>query len=80
MVGFQLLRMMTAATPGTTLTSSCSPTKFGLQAISPGYESDMPAFETVLSDAQIVQVFDYIKSTWPERARKYQAARSKADP
>jgi mono/diheme cytochrome c family protein len=55
-------------------------TKFGLQAISPGYESDMPAFETVLSDEQIVQVFDYIKSTWPERARKYQAARSKADP
>lgn len=53
--------------------------KFGLQAISPGYESDMPAFGDVLSDAQIVQVLDYIKSTWPERARKYQQARSKTD-
>ena len=55
-------------------------TQFGLQAISPGYESDMPAFEGVLSDAQVVHVLDYIKSTWPERARKYQAARSETDP
>lgn len=52
-------------------------TKFGLAAISPGYESDMPAFENVLTDAQIVQVLDYIKSTWPDQAREYQAARSK---
>lgn len=55
-------------------------TKFGLQAISPGYESDMPVFEDVLSDVQIVQVLDYIKSTWPERARKYQEARTEAEP
>lgn len=54
--------------------------KFGLTAISPGYESDMPAFEGVLADAQITAVLDYIKSTWPERARKYQAERSDADP
>lgn len=53
--------------------------KFGLGAISPGYESDMSAFEGVLSDAQITAVLDYIKSTWPERARKYQQARSDTD-
>lgn len=50
--------------------------KFGLGAISPGYESDMPAFDGALSDERIVEVLDYIKSTWPDRARKYQEARS----
>lgn len=54
--------------------------KRGLGAISPGYESDMPAFEGGLTDAEIKAVLDYIKSTWPERARKYQEARSLADP
>lgn len=54
--------------------------KFGLQAIAPGYESDMPAYENVLSDAEITSILDYIKSTWPERARAYQAQRSRADP
>ena len=53
--------------------------KFGLAAIAPGYESDMPAYEGKLSDAQISAVLDYIKSTWPERARGYQEARSEAD-
>lgn len=53
--------------------------KFGLAAIAPGYETDMPAFEGVLSDAQISAVLEYIKSTWPERARRYQEARSEAD-
>lgn len=54
--------------------------KFGLGAISPGYESDMPALEEVLSDEEIVEVLAYIKSKWPDRARKYQEARSVADP
>lgn len=54
--------------------------KLGLGAISPGYESHMPAFESVLSDEQITAVLDYIKSTWPERAQEYQQARSAADP
>lgn len=54
--------------------------KFGLQAIAPGYQSDMPAFGDTLDDAQITTVLDYIKSTWPERARTYQADRSQADP
>jgi len=52
----------------------------GLAAIAPGYESDMPAFAGVLADAQITEILDYIKSTWPDRARAYQAARTSADP
>ena len=55
-------------------------TKFGLQAIAPDYESDMPAFEDVLTDDEIRSVLEYIKSTWPERQRGYQVGRSKADP
>jgi mono/diheme cytochrome c family protein len=51
-------------------------TKKGLSAIAPGYESDMPAFGDKLSDAEITEVLEYIKSTWPERQRAYQAARS----
>ncbi len=54
-------------------------TKFGLQAIVPGYESDMPAFEGVLTDEEIASILDYLKSTWPERERAYQAERSLAD-
>lgn len=30
-----------------------------------GYESDMPAYRQLLSDADIVAVLAYIKSTWP---------------
>lgn len=37
-----------------------------------GYESDMPGFSGVLSDAEIRAVLAYIKSTWPERERSYQ--------
>jgi mono/diheme cytochrome c family protein len=55
-------------------------TKFGLGAIAQGYESDMPAFENVLTDNEIRSILDYIKSTWPEPARGYQAERSRADP
>jgi len=54
--------------------------KEGLATIAPGYESDMPVFKEVLTDEQIVAVLTYIKSTWPERARTYQLARSNADP
>lgn len=52
-------------------------TKQGLGAIAPGYESDMPAFGDKLTDAEITAVLEYIKSTWPERERAYQADRSK---
>jgi mono/diheme cytochrome c family protein len=37
-----------------------------------GYESDMPGFAGVLTDAEIAAVLDYIKSTWPKREADYQ--------
>jgi mono/diheme cytochrome c family protein len=33
-----------------------------------GYQSDMPAFESVLTNAQIELILGYIKSGWPEQA------------
>ena len=57
-------------------------TKFGSAAvIGGGYESDMIGFGDVMSDAEIRDVLAFIKSTWPERERAYQAeitARSEA--
>jgi len=42
-------------------------TKFGLAAlVGNGYESDMLAFGDVLSDAEILDILAYIKSTWPD--------------
>lgn len=38
-----------------------------------GYESDMPAFADTLSDNDIHAVLSFIKSSWPERQRGYQA-------
>jgi mono/diheme cytochrome c family protein len=37
-----------------------------------GYESDMPAFGTTLSDEEISAVLAYIKSTWPAEIRERQ--------
>jgi len=48
-------------------------TKFGVGAVVPGYESDMPAFEGILSDRQIMAVLAYIKSQWPEQILAKQA-------
>ena len=48
-------------------------TKNGLASVVPGYESDMPVFEGILRDAEITAILGYIKSTWPERERNYQA-------
>ncbi len=46
-------------------------TKYGLGEMigDPDYESAMPAFEDVLTDAEIVAVLSYIKSTWPADIR-----------
>lgn len=44
-------------------------TKFGGASI----DSRMPAFEAVLSDAEIWAVLEFIKSRWPSRERKAQA-------
>ena len=54
-------------------------TKVGVEAVVPGYESDMPAFEAVLTDDQIAAVLAYIKSTWPEKQREFQAEVSAND-
>lgn len=43
-------------------------TKFGTEAlVGNGYKSRMGGFQGVLSDAEIVAVLAYIKSTWPDR-------------
>lgn len=47
-------------------------TKGGVEAVVPGYESDMPAFVDVLTDDEIRAVLAFIKSTWPERQRAFQ--------
>lgn len=48
-------------------------TKNGLASVVPDYESDMPLFDGILSDDEITAILGYIKSTWPERERDYQA-------
>jgi mono/diheme cytochrome c family protein len=53
-------------------------TREGVSAVVPGYDSDMPAFQGVLSDDDIRAVLAFIKSTWSERARSYQQAVSEA--
>ncbi len=47
-------------------------TRKGLSAVVPGYESDMPAFEGILSDEQIVAVLAFIQSRWPADIRERQ--------
>ena len=54
-------------------------TKGGVEAVVPGYESDMPAFGESLTDDEIADVLTYIKSTWPERQREFQAEVSAND-
>ncbi len=44
-----------------------------------GYESDMPGFGDVLPDREIGAVLEFIKSTWPERERRYQAEMSRRE-
>jgi mono/diheme cytochrome c family protein len=53
-------------------------TKHGMAALVPGHASDIPAFAGVLSDEEIRAVLAFIRSTWPERERNYQAVRSEA--
>jgi mono/diheme cytochrome c family protein len=44
-----------------------------------GYESDMPPFGEVMDDGEILAVLTFIKSTWPERERAYQAEMSRRE-
>ncbi|MFU8881162.1 MAG: c-type cytochrome [Rhodobacterales bacterium] len=43
-------------------------TKYGIEEmVGSGYRSRMIGYEGILSDAEIIAVLAYIKSTWPER-------------
>ena len=52
-------------------------TKSGVGALVPGYKSDMPAFQGVLSDREIWAVLAFIKSTWPQEFRRRQERRGR---
>lgn len=47
-------------------------TKLGVGAAAglDDYQSDMPAYDDILTDAEILAVLSYIKSTWPEQIRR----------
>ncbi len=49
-------------------------TKYGVAKASDlkDYDSAMPAFEGVLSDAEIIAVLSWIKAQWPPEIRKHQ--------
>ena len=54
-------------------------TKEGSAAVAGGgYESDMPGFGDVMTDAEIRAVLAFIKSSWPERIRNAQEQRNAA--
>ena len=54
-------------------------TKKGLQTITGSdYATDMPIYEDVLTDAEIIAVLSYIKSTWPDDIRKRHDSMNKA--
>jgi mono/diheme cytochrome c family protein len=46
--------------------------KNGTAAMLPGYETDMPAYKDILSDADIWAVLFFIESTWPPDIRERQ--------
>ena len=47
-------------------------TKFGLKKFAgEGYQTDMPAYEGMLTDEEIVAVLSFIKSTWPSEIRRH---------
>jgi mono/diheme cytochrome c family protein len=49
-------------------------TKYGVAKASnlKEYDSAMPAFEGVLTDAEVVAVLSWIKAQWPPDIRKHQ--------
>lgn len=46
-------------------------TKYGPAEVigDPTYATNMPAYQNILSDAEIIAVLSYIKSTWPPHVR-----------
>lgn len=53
-------------------------TKYGMSAIVPGHESDMPGFGLVLTDEQIGAILSFIKNTWPKTESEYQKIRTRS--
>lgn len=50
-------------------------TKYGIGRHAPaGYESDMPAFEKIMNDAEIIAALAYIKSRWSATIQQKRAA------
>lgn len=49
-------------------------TKYGAAVVinDPDYQSNMPVYENVLSDEEIIAVLSYIKNSWPEEQRSWQ--------
>ncbi|KLN62540.1 hypothetical protein WH96_03430 [Kiloniella spongiae] len=48
-------------------------TKFGGASVTPkGFKSNMPAFQDVLSDKEIIATLEFIKSNWPNDIRQRQ--------
>lgn len=43
------------------------------------FDSGMPGFGDVLSAQEIAEILDYVKSHWPERERRHQAAQGATD-
>jgi mono/diheme cytochrome c family protein len=50
-------------------------TRDGFARIMPGYATDMPAFGGSLSEAEIIAVIAYIRSTWPPEIHRRRAER-----
>jgi len=50
-----------------------------LDALGVSFTSGMPAFGDILTDDEIDAILAFIRSTWPERIRDYQAARTAAE-
>jgi mono/diheme cytochrome c family protein len=46
--------------------------KHGIPKIVPGYETDMPKYDGVISDSDIWAVLSFIESTWPPMIRERQ--------
>lgn len=48
-----------------------SMTKYGIEKmIGEEYQNKMPAYETILSDEEIIATLSYIKSTWPPQIQR----------
>jgi mono/diheme cytochrome c family protein len=46
--------------------------KTGIPEIVPGYQTDMPKYEGILSDSDIWSVLSFIESTWSPDIRAHQ--------